>query len=90
MVIMMDFEPTITDFGPILIYFIAQLILFVINYFGYSRLPLLSIFGLIGAIILAIPTIQSMGEYYFIGLLFIIINILLPIMGLNRALRVIK
>lgn len=56
----------------------------VINILGYTKIPLLFFFGIIGTIVLAVPTIQAFGEYYLMAIILILINISLPVTGLAK------
>lgn len=68
----------------LLIYLMFQIILMVINILGYTKIPLLFFFGIIGTIVLAVPTIQAFGEYYLMAIILILINISLPVTGLAK------
>lgn len=69
------------------IYLLIQIILLVVNLIGYSRIPILGFFGVIGTVLMAWPTVQAFGEYSNFALLLILINISLPTIGISRALR---
>jgi len=68
----------------LLIYLVFQIILLMINIMGYTKIPVLFFFGIIGTIVLAIPTIEAFGEYYLMAIILILINISLPVMGLAK------
>lgn len=68
----------------LLIYFMFQIVILIINILGFTKIPMLFFFGIIGTIILAIPTIQAFGEYYPMAVLLILINISLPVSGLAK------
>jgi hypothetical protein len=68
----------------ILIYLLFQIILLMINILGYTKIPMLFFFGIIGTIVLAVPTIQAFGEYYLMAIILILINISLPVTGLAK------
>jgi hypothetical protein len=61
-----------------------QIVILIINILGFTKIPMLFFFGIIGTIILAIPTIQAFGEYYPMAVLLILINISLPVSGLAK------
>ena len=75
----------ITD--DMLIYLLFQLILLVLNILGHRKFPLFCLFGILGAMTLAIPTITAFGEYYMMAILLTVINIAFPTMSLANALR---
>jgi hypothetical protein len=75
----------ITD--DLMLYMMFQLILFGINVVGYLRIPYLLFFGLIGTVLVSVPTINAFGDYYYIALVLILLNISLPVMGLAKALK---
>lgn len=66
----------------IVLYLMAQILLIAINLIGYSRIPILSIIGLIGGILVAIPTLDAFGDDYLIAIIPILVNITIPIMSL--------
>lgn len=68
----------------LLIYFMFQIVLLVINILGYTKIPLLFFFGIIGTVVLAVPTIQAFGSYYMMAVILILINISLPVVGLAK------
>jgi hypothetical protein len=67
----------------LLMYLLAQVILLAINLLGF-RIPLMSFMGIIGSIILVVPTLDAFGEYYLISLILILVNIVLPTMSIFR------
>lgn len=72
----------ITD--DLLLYFMFQVMILVINVIGYSKIPILFFFSIIGTIVLAVPTIQAFGEYYLMAIILLLINISLPVIGLAK------
>jgi hypothetical protein len=68
----------------LLLYLVFQILILMINILGYTKMPLLYFFGIIGTIILAVPTIQAFGEYYLMAVVLILMNISIPITGLTR------
>ena len=68
----------------LLLYLVFQILILMINILGYTKMPLLYFFGIIGTIILAVPTIQAFGEYYLMAVILILMNISIPITGLIR------
>lgn len=75
----------ITD--DILLYMLCQLIVLTINVIGIKKLPILLVIGIISTVMLSVPTIEAFDEYYMIGLLLIIVNITVPIIGLTTTLK---
>ena len=75
----------ITD--DLLMYLLFQMILLMINVLGHKKFPLFSLFGILGAMILVIPTINAFGDYYMMAILLSVINIGFPTMTLANALR---
>ncbi len=69
----------------ILMYLIFQIILLMINILGYTKIPLLFFFGIVGTVALSVPTIQAFGEYYMMAVILILINISLPVVGLAKV-----
>jgi len=70
-----------------IIYLMFQIVLFVINLIGYKTIPILGFFGIIGSVILAIPTLNAFGDYYMMAFFLTLINISLPVIGITRAFR---
>ncbi|OGN87475.1 MAG: hypothetical protein A2Z74_04715 [Chloroflexi bacterium RBG_13_46_9] len=66
------------------IYFAAMLILLVTNIVGYVRIPILCYFGIVGVAILCVPTILAFGEYYWLAIVLILMNVMVPIMANDR------
>jgi hypothetical protein len=58
-----------------------------INVIGIKKLPILLVIGIISTVMLSVPTIEAFDEYYMIGLLLIIVNITVPIIGLTTTLK---
>ena len=75
----------ITD--DLLMYMLFQLILLVINIIGFKKLPILLFFGIIGTVMLSVPTIEAFEDYYMMAILFIIVNISIPIIGLTTTMK---
>jgi len=75
----------ITD--ELIIWLLFQLILFVINLVGFRKVPLLLFFGLIGSILIAIPTLIAFDEYIMMGFLLVIINTAFPVIALTHSLK---
>lgn len=69
------------------VYIFIQLLILGINLLGYSKIPILGFFGIIGTLIFAVPTFFSFGDYYMVAVFLILINISLPIIGLTKAFR---
>jgi hypothetical protein len=69
------------------LYFSIQIFLFCVIIVGYFRVPFLLFIGLIGSVVLAIPTILGFGSYYMIGVVLILMNVVTPAMGLARNYR---
>jgi hypothetical protein len=74
-----------TELSPIFMYLIGMIILLIINLIGYTKIPILCVFGIIGTMILAIPTVNAFDDYYMIAIILLIINIGLPVMGLAKV-----
>jgi hypothetical protein len=68
-----------------LVYFMFQIVILIINILGVTKVPMLSFFGIIGTIILAVPTIQAFGDYYLMAVLLILINISVPVVNLAKV-----
>lgn len=64
-----------------------QLIILMINVMAYTKIPALAIFGILGSIIIAVPTILAFGEYYLFGVILVIMNTTFPILALSKAVR---
>jgi hypothetical protein len=75
----------ITD--ELIIWLLFQLILFVINLVGFRKIPILLFFGLIGSILIAIPTLMAFDEYIMMGFLLVMINTAFPVIALTRSLK---
>jgi len=75
----------ITD--DLFIYMLFQVILLLINIIGYFKIPLLSLFGILGTLALALPTVNAFNDYWMMALLLIMINMSLPVVGLTKALK---
>ena len=73
----------ITD--DFLIYLLFQIILLMINLIGYSKIPFLGFIGIIGTIILAYPTAQAFEPYWQITIIFILVNLMVPVLGFTKA-----
>jgi hypothetical protein len=71
----------------LLVYLLFQIIILVFNLIGFTRIPMMFFFALIGTIILAVPTIQAFGDYYMMAVFLLIVNISLPVVGLARSLK---
>lgn len=71
----------------ILIYLVFQLILVIINVIGYTRIPVLMLFGIIGTLMITIPTIEGFGDYSMFAGFLIMINVCLPVIGLTRTVK---
>lgn len=69
------------------IYFLFQIIILSINLLGYSKIPILSFFGIIATIVIAAPTLISFDTYYMFAAVLILINISLPTISLVRTFR---
>lgn len=70
----------------ILMWLLGQMLLLVINLIGL-RIPILSFVGIIGCILLAVPTMEAFAEYYFIALILILTNIVIPVLGIQEYRR---
>jgi len=70
-----------------IVYFLFQLVLLIINLIGYSKIPILGFFGIIGSLILAVPTFFAFGDYYIMSIFLTLINISLPVIGITRAFK---
>ena len=68
----------------LLLYLIFQIIILMFNILGYSRIPMMWFFAIIGSVLLAVPTILAFGDYYLMAILLILVNISLPVIGLSR------
>lgn len=79
-----QFEPS-AGISPIVMYLIGMIILLIINLIGYTKIPILCIFGIIGTMILAIPTVDAFGDYSMMAIILILINVGLPVIGLAKA-----
>ncbi len=67
-------------------YLVFNLILLVVNVIGYTKLPFILIFTIIGTLLMAVPTVEGFGEdYYMFGILLLLINIGIPLAGLTKA-----
>jgi hypothetical protein len=75
----------ITD--DLFIYLMFQMIILAINLVGYFKIPYLGFIGIIATISVAYPTIVSFGDYYMMGVILILMNGTLPIMGFTKAYR---
>jgi hypothetical protein len=75
----------ITD--DLLVYLLFQLIILTINIIGLKKMPLMLFFGIIGTILLSVPTLIAFGDYYLMAVLFILINITIPIIGLSSTMK---
>ena len=69
------------------IYLLFQMIILVVNVLGFTKIPALSIFGIIGTLIIAVPTINAFDEYYPFALVLLLMNTALPIFALSRNMR---
>jgi hypothetical protein len=56
-----------------------------INLLGYTKIPYLSIIAVIMNTVLIVPTLQAFGDDYMIALLPILVNTVIPILGLSEA-----
>jgi len=75
----------ITD--DLLVYLLFQLIVLTINIIGLRKLPLMLFFGLIGTILLSVPTLIAFDDYYMMAVIFILINMTIPVIGLSSAVK---
>ena len=66
----------------LIIYLLFMLILLIVNLIGYLKVRILMIIGLLSTLIMAIPTIIGFGDYYMFGFVLVLINSVLPVMGI--------
>jgi hypothetical protein len=67
------------------IFLLFQIILLSINLIGYSKIPYLGFIGIIGTLILAYPTAMAFSDYPEMTIILILVNIMIPILGINKA-----
>jgi hypothetical protein len=67
------------------IYLLFQIIILMINLIGYSKIPFLGFVGIIGTIILAYPTAVAFQPYWQITIIFILVNLMIPVLGFSKA-----
>jgi len=67
----------------LVVYFIAMIILFVLNVLGavYKQVRILTLYGIFGIAIMAVPTALAFIEYGPLALILILINIVVPVMS---------
>lgn len=73
----------ITD--DMLIYLLFQIVLMVINLISYSKIPFLGVIGIIATFSTAYQTIMAFDTYWVFGLVLILCNIMIPILGFTKA-----
>ncbi len=69
------------------IYFLAMLMMLVINLIGYLKVPILALLALIGTILLAPLAIIGFGDYYFFAFVLVFVNAIFGFFGVTRALK---
>ena len=69
------------------VFILGMLILLIVNYIGYTRMPILCLVGLIGTMLLAVDTLNGLGDYYMIGFILILVNTIIPFWGITRAIK---
>lgn len=67
------------------VYLAFQLIIFGINIIGFRRFPFLCFVALIGSFLIAYQTIVAFDSYYIMGIILVIMNTTVPVIGLSRA-----
>jgi len=75
----------ITD--SLLIYFLGQIVLLIINIIAYTKIPYISIIGIMGDLALAADTIIAFGNYYLIAVILILTNTIIPFLSIAKAVR---
>jgi hypothetical protein len=68
-------------------YLIFQIVILGINLIGYFKIPYLGFIGIIATLSVAYQTIVSFGDYWIMGVILLLINGTLPIMGFTKAYR---
>lgn len=76
----------IVDLG-VLVYLVCNIVVLIINIMGFKHAPFLLIIGGIFAGIILVPTLIAFGEFYILGIMFLMINVSLPVAGLTKALK---
>jgi len=66
----------------LMIYLLFQMVLLAINVIGYLKIRKLMILGILGSLLMAVPTLLGFGEYYLFSIILILINTLLPTFGI--------
>lgn len=69
------------------IFMLGMLVILVINYIGYTRIPFLCIIGILGTIFIAADTISGMGDYYAIAFILVLANTVIAFAGLINSQR---
>lgn len=68
-----------------MMYLLFQIIILMINLIGYSKIPFLGIIGIIGTLILAVPTASAFEPYWQLSIILILTNLMIPVLGMTRA-----
>jgi hypothetical protein len=69
------------------IYLLFQMIVLVVNIMGYTKIPALSIFAIGFELAIMVQTIIAFGDYWGMGIMFILMNLSLPIYALSYNMK---
>jgi hypothetical protein len=70
------------------IYFLGQIVLLIINTIAYTKLPYLGFIGVLGSLLIAADTIIAFDSYYMIAIILVLTNIIIPVWGILRTVRI--
>ena len=71
----------------IILYLLFMLIMLMINIIGYTKIPFVSLIGLLGTVILAVPTVVAFGDHYTFALILLLLNTMIPVISIISSAR---